>query len=94
MRQSSTKYRTTKLVYMMYLIKEKELRCYEQKVLELEKITESDLSHNLYHHKYSLIRIRYKQLKKTIKNLRQLELELDKLNILIIFLGHFLYELF
>lgn len=72
-------------------MKERELLYYEQRVLELKKSIEKDSSNNLCNYKYNLIHIRYKQLKETLKNLKQLELEL---NTLIFFLGLFIYELF
>ena len=64
----------------MSLLKERELRRYKQKVLELEKSIEKDSNNKLYDRKYSIVNIRYEQLIKTFKDLKQLEMELDKLN--------------
>tara|TARA_R110000868_G_scaffold345022_2_gene606116 strand:- start:149 stop:436 length:288 start_codon:yes stop_codon:yes gene_type:complete len=76
----SSKKGTAKLVYAVSLLKERELRRYKQKVLELEKSIEKDSNNKLYDRKYSIVNIRYEQLIKTFKDLKQLEMELDKLN--------------
>tara|TARA_R110002049_G_C9173006_1_gene562185 strand:- start:8928 stop:9215 length:288 start_codon:yes stop_codon:yes gene_type:complete len=76
----SSKKGTAKLVYAVSLLKERELRRYKQKVLELEKSIEKDSNNKLYDRKYSIVNIRYEQLIKNFKDLKQLEMELDKLN--------------
>lgn len=78
--QLSSKRGTAKLFYDIYLLKERELRLHKQKVLELEKSIEKGFNNSLYNKKYNIVSIRYQQLKKTIKNLKMLEIELDKLN--------------
>lgn len=80
MMRLSSKKGTAKLVYAVSLLKERELRRYKQKVLELEKSIEKDSNNKLYDRKYSIVNIRYEQLIKTFKDLKQLEMELDKLN--------------
>ncbi|MBF8149140.1 hypothetical protein ITJ86_04485 [Winogradskyella sp. F6397] len=70
--------KTSRLLATIAIIKKRELRDYNHKVLELEKQIETNANHKLNSYKYQLIQSRLMKLKTTIKSLKQLELQLHK----------------
>ncbi|WP_147296665.1 hypothetical protein [Flagellimonas nanhaiensis] len=79
MNRCTSKSKTAKLVYMMALIKENELHSYRQKVMDMEKTKSKGANNALYEYKQALVVGRFHQLIKTLKDLKQLERELEGL---------------
>lgn len=78
MNQSIEGKKTIRLVSSIALLKERELWQYRKKVLKLEQQIEDNSNNTLNKHKYNLAQARFTQLKTTIENLKQLELQLYK----------------
>jgi len=69
---------TIRLVSLISLMKKMELCQSKKRILEIEKRIELDTSNSIHRHRYNLVNSRSKQLRTTIENLRQLELQLIK----------------
>ncbi|WP_179353197.1 hypothetical protein [Winogradskyella vidalii] len=78
MNQSIESKKTIRLVSNIALLKESELRQYQNKMLELKEQVEQDSNNTLKKHKYNVVQTRFVQLKSTFKSLKQLEFQLHK----------------
>lgn len=79
MNNNMNTFKTTNLVDVITLIKEKELYLQESKLLKLEKLIVQDPNNALLGYKYNLIKQRYEQLRKTTFKLEILKQQLKKI---------------
>ena len=70
--------KTTKLVYSLAMIKQKEIYLYEHKMLQLKEVFIKNPHNSLNAYRYNLAKTRYDQLERTIKGLRQLEQKIER----------------
>ena len=70
--------KTTRLVYSLAMIKENEIRLYEQKMLQLREVVNQHPNNLINEYRYNLAKTRHDQLKRTIKGLRRLEQKIER----------------
>lgn len=70
--------KTTRLVYSIAMIKQKEIYLYEHKMLQLKEVYMQNPNSTVNEYRYNLAKTRYEQLKMTIKGLRRLEQKIER----------------